>query len=79
MKKLYSVSLPVYAHVVVFVEADGEDEALAIAEYSALLSDASPIDFSQDEADIVEIESEAEIAGSTVYFARNKYRVAKED
>lgn len=76
MKKIYSVSMPVCAHVSVFVEAENEEQAEELATFNASLSDAEAIDWANDPCDVMEVK-ESDIPGAKIYIAKNKSRIVK--
>lgn len=77
MKKFYHVSIPVYAHVPVMVEADSEAHAEEIASHVALLSDAEAIDFANAAPDITEVDKSV-FLGKKVWFSKKTQRLVGE-
>jgi hypothetical protein len=76
-KKIYSISMPVYSQVVVYVEAENDAVAEEIASYCACMSDAEPIDFANEQPDIIEIGESDVPSGERIYSSRNNYRVRR--
>jgi uncharacterized protein YpmB len=77
--KVYSVHLPVYSSVTVYVEAENEEQAEELAKFQARLSDAEPIDFDiYTNSDVLEI-TEGEDIGpdNTIWTSKNKHRLSK--
>jgi len=72
--KIFSVSVPVHAHVVVYVEAENEETAEEIACASAFLPDCEPIDFSNSGADIAEIDEKDLDESVRIFTGNNKLR-----